>query len=116
MSFSLFILRKVSISTWSRVRLALFWEQIFPAAEKIRSAGVDVAGMHRRDLARFDSVGKRPSFSLHQLRGSSFFGYWWLCEEHLNFPPHHLDFFVLLGFLLFLTQTVSVRLKQVIQR
>ena len=71
MSFSLFILRKVSISTWSHVWLALFWEKIFPAAEKIRSAGVDVAGMYRRDLARFDSVGKRPSFS-HQLTGSSF--------------------------------------------
>ena len=47
MSFSLFILRKVSISTWFCVRLALFWEQIFPAAEKISSARVDIAGIHR---------------------------------------------------------------------
>lgn len=69
-NYSLFKLRKVS--TWSPIRLALFWEQIFPAAEKICSEGVDVAGMHRRDLASFDSVGKRTLFSLHHMRGSSF--------------------------------------------
>lgn len=45
--------------------------------------------MHRRDLASFDSVGKCPSFSLHQL----LFGYWWLCEELLSFPPHYLNVF-----------------------
>ena len=67
-----FIPRKVSISTCLGDRLALFLEQMFRAAEKIHSDGVEVAGMRRKDLARFDSVGKRPSFSLHNLRGSSF--------------------------------------------
>lgn len=44
---------------------------MFPAAENIRSAGVDVAGMQRKDLASFDRLGKRPSFSFHQPKGFS---------------------------------------------
>ena len=46
---SLFILRKITTSKWTRVRLALSWEHVFPAAEKICSPGVDVVGMHKRD-------------------------------------------------------------------
>ncbi len=70
--------RKVSMSTCSRDKLALFCEQMFPAAEKIRSAGVDEAGMHRKDLASFDMLGKRPSFSFHHPRGSSCLG---ICDS-----------------------------------
>ncbi len=40
------------MSTCSRDKLALFCEQMFPAAEKIRSAGVDEAGMHRKEADR----------------------------------------------------------------
>ncbi len=32
--------------------LLFFCEQMFPAAEKIRSAGVDEAGMHRKEAER----------------------------------------------------------------
>ncbi len=39
--------------TCSRDKLAFFFcEQMFPAAEKIRSAGVDEAGMHRKEAER----------------------------------------------------------------
>ncbi len=37
------------MSTCSRDKLALFCEQMFPAAEKIR---VDEAGMHRKEAER----------------------------------------------------------------
>ncbi len=40
------------MSTCSRDKLALFCKQMFPAAEKIRSAGVDEAGMHRKEAER----------------------------------------------------------------
>ncbi|KAJ3594484.1 hypothetical protein NHX12_003791 [Muraenolepis orangiensis] len=43
--------RNVSILTCSGVRLALFFEAIFPAAEKRRSEGVEVAGIHKNDMA-----------------------------------------------------------------
>lgn len=49
--------RKVSISTCSGLRLALFFEAMLPAAENKRSDGVDVAGIHSRDFASFASVG-----------------------------------------------------------
>ena len=47
----------VSISTCSGLRLAPFFEAMLPAAEKRRSDGVDVAGIHSRDFASFASVG-----------------------------------------------------------
>ncbi len=39
--------KNVNISTCSGARLALFLETMFPAEEKRRSEGVDVAGTHK---------------------------------------------------------------------
>ena len=92
----LFIARKVSISTCLGER--------FPAAEKIRSDGVEVAGMHRKYLASFDSVGKRPSFSLHHLRGSS------LLESVAS--PKYSRTSLITTWIFRFTETVCVRRKE----
>ena len=65
--------KNVSILTCSGVRLALFLEALFPAAEKSRSEGVDVAGMHKKDLASDARAGNLASFDFHQDRGLSVF-------------------------------------------
>lgn len=65
--------KNVSILTCSGVRLALFLEAMFPAAEKSRSEGVDVAGMHKNDLASDARAGNLASFDFHQDRGLSVF-------------------------------------------
>ena len=59
--------------TCSGVRLALFLEAMFPAAEKSCSEGVEVAGMHKKDLASDARAGDLASFNFHQDRGLSVF-------------------------------------------
>ena len=51
-----FFWRNISASTFSGERAALNFETMWPAAEKTRSAGTDVAGTHSKDLANFDST------------------------------------------------------------
>lgn len=53
------------------MRLALFFEVMFPAAENSRSDGVEVAGMHKNDLANDERLGYFASFDFHQDRGFS---------------------------------------------
>ena len=62
------------MSTCSGLRLALFLETMFPAAEKRRSEGVDVAGTHKYDFARTAKEGNLVSFAFHHCRGSVLLG------------------------------------------
>lgn len=102
----LFIARKVSISTCLGERLALFWEQMFPAAEKIHSDGVEVAGMHRKD-------GETPLIFTPPFERIILFRECGLSKVQPNFTYHSLDLSVLLRFsILIFTKTVCVRLKE----
>lgn len=56
-----------------RVRLALFFEVMFPAAENSHSDGVEVAGMHKNDLPSDARLGCFASFDFHQDMGFSVF-------------------------------------------
>ena len=51
--------------TCSGVRLALFLEAMFPAAEKSCSEGVEVAGMHKKDLASDARAANLASFNFN---------------------------------------------------
>lgn len=79
------------------VRLALFFEAIFPAAEKRRSDGVEVAGMHKNDLASDARVGYFASFDFHQESGLSVFErgccpkYISICHGTTNEYKHNED-------------------------
>ena len=65
--------RNVSILTCSGVRLALLLEAMSPDAGKSRSEGVEVAGIHKNDLASEARAGSLASFNFHQDRGLSVF-------------------------------------------
>lgn len=55
------------------IHIAFFFETMFPAAEKRRSEGVEVAGMHKNDLASDARVGYFASFNFHHDRRLSVF-------------------------------------------
>lgn len=52
--------------TCSGVRLALFFEAMFPAAEKKRSEGVEAVGIHKNDFASDARDGYFASLNFYQ--------------------------------------------------
>ena len=57
-----------------REHIDMLWSEagsllMFPAAEKSCSEGVEVAGMHKKDLASDARAGNLASFKFHQDRG-----------------------------------------------
>ena len=69
--FTLFLLRKMMLSTSSLDSLFRNLFRRSPAALKILSEGTDVAGTARMRLATVATWGNRCSFFRHQLRGSA---------------------------------------------
>ena len=111
----LFKLREVSISTWCRVRPALFSEQIFPRCREDSLWRVGFCRNAEKRSCQLWKCGNTSVISPPPSERVFFLGYCRLCKVHLDFISHHLDELVLLGFIFYLPQTLSVRLKEVFQ-
>ena len=64
-----FLFKKIRASTVSGFREDLNLFTVSPAVENILSAGAEIAGIHKSDLATFARFGKQTLLSFHQTSG-----------------------------------------------
>lgn len=87
-----------------------YGEQIFPVAEKILSAGVDVAGRHR--FCQLCQRGKNLLIFCPPFERVFLFTKWCPCEGLLNLISHQFDIFILLALLHFIIWVLSLTVSE----